>query len=223
MRLKVNATTTAVIVVDMWNNHICKTFVPRVNELAEKMNEPLDYFRASGIPILHMCAEVADYYKDTPQFQGLQRYQMTMPKTLEIEQATWPGQDYWNRCICEDGTHCLAPANWTAIHPAIRIEDQDLIGRDIDHIPFLRVMGITCLLYCGIATNVCVLNARPFSVIQARGNRFGTILLSDLTEAYVPGTTREQGNQQAIDHFETYICPTTPWREIELLGMGVWL
>ena len=58
---------TAVIVVDMWDDHWCKSAAKRVVEMAGPMNKVLRIARGKGMFIIHAPSSVVNYYKDTPQ------------------------------------------------------------------------------------------------------------------------------------------------------------
>src|SRR6185437_9441403 len=87
-----NAKKTAIIVVDMWDDHWCKGAARRVSEMAVPMNEMLKIARAKGVLIIHSPSSVTSYYKDTPQRKLAQAAPFaTTPIVLSTEQR-------WGTC-----------------------------------------------------------------------------------------------------------------------------
>jgi len=58
---------TAVVVVDMWDAHWCKTFTRRVGELVPRMNPALDAARAIGLPVIFAPSDVLALYRYDPR------------------------------------------------------------------------------------------------------------------------------------------------------------
>src|SRR5687767_8327642 len=57
---------TAVVVVDMWDDHWCKGAAKRVVELAKAMDPVLRSARERGMFILHAPSSTVGFYKDSP-------------------------------------------------------------------------------------------------------------------------------------------------------------
>src|SRR3954471_312243 len=56
---------TAIIVVDMWDNHWCKGAAKRVAELAAPVNKLVAEGRHRGVLVVHCPSTCVDFYKDT--------------------------------------------------------------------------------------------------------------------------------------------------------------
>jgi hypothetical protein len=57
---------TALIVVDMWNEHWCRSATSRVGELAVIMNETLSAARKLGFNIIFAPSDCTKYYENNP-------------------------------------------------------------------------------------------------------------------------------------------------------------
>ena len=57
---------TAVVVVDMWNDHWCKTDAVRIREIATPINETLAAARALGVHVVHAPSGVTAFYARAP-------------------------------------------------------------------------------------------------------------------------------------------------------------
>lgn len=68
---------TAVVVIDMWDRHWCKTFTARVGNLAPRMNRTLDACRKLGIQVVFAPSDVVDFYKDFPHARRCRRFRST--------------------------------------------------------------------------------------------------------------------------------------------------
>ena len=60
------ASKTAVVIVDMWDDHWCPNAAKRVAEMAKPMNELLRLAREKGLLIIHAPSSTVDFYRDTP-------------------------------------------------------------------------------------------------------------------------------------------------------------
>lgn len=223
MEHTVEASRTAVIVVDMWNLFPCETFSQRVDDVAELMNVALDGFRERRIPVLFMGEDVVGPYRDTRHFWALRQHENLIETWEMINHPPAPGRDTWwtGVCACEEPCE-KKESGWTRIHDGIVLDPWDLVGGWQMHTGFIRAHGITTLLYCGVTTNICVLDTRNFSVCQSLGGGMRCILLEDLTEPMVPGETHHGALQQTFSYYRDYICPTVRSDLLRIDGVGLW-
>src|SRR5690349_5728780 len=61
-----SALETAVIVVDMWNNHWCTTSAQRTGELAPVINRFISSARQRGALVIHSPSDCMKFYADHP-------------------------------------------------------------------------------------------------------------------------------------------------------------
>lgn len=61
-----NPRQTALVVVDMWDDHWCQGAARRVAELAGPMNKLIAEARGRGVLIVHCPSTCVDFYQDTP-------------------------------------------------------------------------------------------------------------------------------------------------------------
>ena len=67
-----DAARTAIIIIDMWNNHSCKSAAERVAEMAPHMNGVLRAARSKGMLIIHAPSGCMDAYRGAPARQRAQ-------------------------------------------------------------------------------------------------------------------------------------------------------
>ena len=177
---------TAIVVIDMWDCHWCKTYTARVANLVPRMNQTLEAARKLGITIVFAPSDVVGFYQDYPQRKAMQ----AIPPKAEPATRDFPlppdtlGQD---GCECGPSQPCKTKpfGSWRRQHPDLRIADGDLIGdgnnaREL--LNFCQERGVDTLIYVGVASNMCV-RQRAFGMINMKRHGYRTIFISDLVEA----------------------------------------
>ena len=226
MEVIMDAKTTAVIVVDMWDKHYCKTYSAWSDELAPKLSMALGKFRLAGVPILFMSADISSNYREDLGWLLLARYSkgykapsVEVPKVPDGLPQWYPG------CACL-GSECkrlsVSEKNWTRIHPGVERWALDLVGDWTMHLGFLAKHGIKTVLYAGGSANVCVLNARSCSVCQTMAYGYDTVLLGDLTIPLFPDMGFAASMDLVLNYYREHICPVYKSDDIVLEGRGVW-
>jgi len=226
--IQLDAKTTAVIVVDMWDKHYCKTYNRWADALVKRLNPALRRFREAQIPILFMTGDIASNHKDEPGYILLKHYaaQYTSP-AVEVPHVPMDGWvDWYHSCPCK-GESCWLdtskPTPWQAIHPGVRRSPLDLIGDHTTHLGFLNKYGIKTLLYCGGAANVCVLDTRGLSLWPSKHRGFEPILLSDLVIPILPERSEREALTVVLDYYRNNnICPVVKSSNLVLKGKGSW-
>ncbi len=208
---------TALIVVDMWDDHHCKSAARRVVEMAPPMNEVLKAARAKGVLIIHAPSDCMDAYQDTPARLHAQRaapakaplaFQWNYfnpkregPLDAKLEQGG---------CSCDTPQPCSPGRRvWKKQTPLLEIAEADAVsahGQEVFNL--LTGRGIDNVIIMGVHTNRCVLG-RPFGIRQLVYVGKHVVLCRDLTDSYHrdPGHHFE-GLRQIIAHVEKYWCPT---------------
>jgi len=195
--LAINPAQAAVVVIDMWQHHPCKTMRADEQKLIPQLNRTLTAARRLGMQVVHAPAEVVGYYKDFPQRRAmLDIGQHPLPKAMRSFNP--PGMPHGGWCYCgcaaEPPEDCEADwQRWKADkknravrqHRDVYIAAEDMIGkcengRELYNLCAQR--GITHLFYAGIATNMCMFNR---GMGMKTMSRYGLpcVILRDLTAA----------------------------------------
>ena len=217
---------TAIIIVDMWDDHWCKGAARRVGELAGPMNKVVKTARAKGIFIIHAPSSVADFYKGTPQRLRAQNAPFAKTKfplaTAERWGTTWcwpdasregefPIDDSDMGCDCPE--KCKIREAWTRQNSAIEIADADAItDRGQETFNLLAERGIDHVILMGVHLNMCVLG-RPFAIREMVKQGITAALARDLTDTMYnhemrPKVSHFDGTDLVVEHVEKYWCPT---------------
>jgi len=208
---------TAIVIVDMWDDHHCKSAAKRVVEMAPHIDRTVKAARARGILIIHAPSSCMDFYAEAP----------ARIKMAALEKVSTEVPFQWNNfnpegegalatkleaagCSCDTDKPCSPSYRaWKRQIAAIEIKDHDAISDDGQEIyNLLQDRGIKNVILLGVHTNRCVLG-RPFGIRQMVYLGKNVVLCRDLTDSYHrdPGQHFE-GLNQIIAHVEKYWCPT---------------
>jgi len=208
---------TAIIVVDMWDNHHCKSAAQRVVEMAPSMNRVLQAARSRGLLIVHAPSGCMDQYQETPARLRAQRAAaVKAPSAFQWNyfnpKREGPLADKLEKagCSCDSAAPCGPDVRvWQKQTPLLTIADQDAVsdnGQEIYNL--LEERGITHVIVMGVHTNRCVLG-RPFGIRQMAYLGKKVVLCRDLTDSYHRDPGRHfEGLREIIAHVEKYWCPT---------------
>jgi nicotinamidase-related amidase len=219
---KWNASETAIIICDMWEDHPCLMAAHRVEVMAPKMNRVVSAARSLGVSVIHAPSSGMAYYADTAFRKRMQLLPKAEPP-VEIEgwcyldperEADYP-VPYSGKVeeVCDDPTFVMRENVSRRQHPAIKIVGFDGVsdsGHEIYN--FMAYQGIRNVVLMGVHTHLCVLG-RPFGIRQMVKLGKNVVLARDLTDTmYDPRTppyvSHERGTELTVEHVEKYWCPT---------------
>jgi nicotinamidase-related amidase len=225
--VKWDASRTALIICDMWDDHWCRSASRRVGEMAGPLNDVVKKARKKGILIIHAPSSVVDFYKDTPQRQyALQVPIAKAPVKLSTKKRwgtnwCWPDPAFEGVLPIDDsdmGCSCAEPKceireAWTRQIRTIEIADGDAItdnGQETYNL--LAAKKIDNVILCGVHLNMCVLG-RPFGIRQMVKVGKNVALMRDMTDTMYnpqrpPGVDHFTGTDLVVKHVEHYWCPT---------------
>jgi nicotinamidase-related amidase len=222
-----NATETAFIVCDMWDDHWCKGAARRVGELAVPMNQVLAAARQRGSLIIHAPSSTVSFYKDTPARKRAQEAAYAKPSAPLSTDDRWDTKWCWpdksrepdlpiddSDMGCDCAQKCKIGGAWTRQHPSIDIDPaKDAITDDgQETVNLLAQYKIRHVVLLGVHLNMCVLG-RPFAIRQMVHQGREVALLRDMTDTMYNSQMRPKVNHFAgtdlvIEHVEKYWCPT---------------
>ncbi len=225
------ASEMAIIVVDMWDKHWCKTFTEQSKKLIDDLNVTLEAARELGIQVIFAPSETVGFYDGYPQRTRMQAFGKVKP--LELN-ALDPPPLPWGRtggCECGPDRPCKEHPAWSRQHEDLVIEEQDLISDNVEEIhAYCRAKGIKTLLYTGEAANMCVTWTRSFSVLPMLRYGYECMVVRDLVVAISgngydpdkkimdPQMTPALGTKKTLDHIETYLAPTISGNQLLLIA-----
>lgn len=205
------AAQTALVIVDMWDQHWSRGANERVAQLAPHIDAIARAARTQGVQIIHAVSDVVAAYHEHPARQhALAARHHPLPEMAEHADPPLPIDDK------DGGSDTNEPSWWQAWsrqHPAITIEPDDLISDDQQEIHnALQQRSVQHLIYAGVHLNMCVLN-RPFGIKRMLRSGYTTLLLRDATDTMYnpyrpPYVSHEQGTQLMIRYVEQHWCPS---------------
>jgi nicotinamidase-related amidase len=225
--LRWDARKTAVVVVDMWDDHWCKGAAKRVVELAKAMDPVLRSARERGMFILHAPSSTVAFYKDTParkRAQAAPFAKAPAPITADTRWGTgwcWPDKprepdlpidDSDMGCDC--ATTCKIREAWTRQIDLLHVDPaRDAITDDGQETwNLLKERGIENVIVMGVHLNMCVLG-RPTAIRQLVRHGLNVVLVRDLTDSMYnhlkkPQVVHHAGTELVVEHVERYWCPS---------------
>jgi nicotinamidase-related amidase len=217
---------TAIIVIDMWDDHWCRSAAARVVEIAPQMNEVIKAGRDQGMFVIHAPSTCTEFYQDTPQRRRAQQAKFAAtphPLTAKERWGTkWnyldparegelPIDDSDMGCDCREKCEIRAP--WKRQIDLIEIAPEDAItdnGQETWNL--LAERKIDNVIIMGVHLNMCVLG-RPFAIRQMVYHGKNVVLMRDMTDTMYdprmpPKVSHFQGTDLVVNHVEKHWCPT---------------
>lgn len=213
------ASETAIIVIDMWDDHYCKLSAQRVGVMVPKMNAVLNAARSHGVLIIHSPSGTLDHYAGSPY-----RLRMTSAPPLKppfplnqwcyLDPAREPELPVdVSVCACDDPVVGPAVRRYTRQHAGLDIIGFDGIsdnGEEIYNV--FEAEGIKNIVIMGVHTNMCVLG-RPFGIRHMVKLGKNVALCRDLTDSMYdprqpPFVSHARGTELVIEHIEQHWCPS---------------
>ena len=216
---------TALVIIDMWDDHWCKRAAGRTEELAGPMNKFTAEARRRGVLVVHCPSSCTDFYKETAARRTAIDAPAAKPPRFFSESGNWawnpldksrepelPIDDSDSGCDCPE--RCQTSSPWKRQIATIDIDDRlDAItdnGQELYNLFAER--GIENVMICGVHLNMCVLG-RPFGIRQMVKLGKNVVLVRDMTDTmYNPGmrpfVDHFAGTELVVEHVEKYWCPT---------------
>ena len=217
---------TAIVIVDMWDDHWCKGAAKRVGEMAPALNDAVANARSRGVLVVHAPSTCTKPYEATP---ARARAKSAPFAKAPIELSTserwgtawcWPDKprepdlpidDSDMGCDC--AVKCTIREAWTRQIDLIKIDAADAVtdnGQELWNL--FKQRGIENVLILGVHLNMCVLG-RPFAIRQLVKLGLNVALVRDLTDTMYNSKMRPQvdhftGTDLVVGHVEKHWCPT---------------
>jgi nicotinamidase-related amidase len=207
---------TALVIVDMWDQHWSTGATRRCGVLAEKIDEAAKRARDKGILVINAPSETMVFYEGT---EARERF-FSIPKPDYVAEPVTV-EEYPQPVDSSDGgsdtvdDYLPDTCVWKRQTDKIFIDqERDLIcGDEGDHLSaHLKARGIKFIIYMGVHTNMCILN-RSFAIKKMLRRGYKTALVRDLTDAMYnpamsPYVSHEEGTGLVIEYIEKFYSPT---------------
>jgi len=226
-KVTIDPAKTAVVVVDMWDRHWCKTYTARVANMVPRMNRTLEAARKLGIQVVHAPSDVIGFYRKHPRRAAMLAIgTRPAPKRTPVKLPPDPcGRD---RCECSPKMPCRGARAWTRQHKDLTISAGDLIAdcnNDRELLNLTQTRGIDTLLYMGVASNMCVIHRRC-GMIRMKSYGLNVMFVADLVNAITangadpstrkadPNFTPAKGSALVRRHLEKHLAPSLESRQL---------
>jgi len=176
---------TAFILVDLWNLHFCESWLERAKRVTVEAVVPaLEAARRIGLTIVHAPSPpVAQQYPQLARHKPPPR----------ASAPSWPPAEFRRRegeYVAFRGPRDQPPGigiHWEPLAPKLGmssaievLEDDEVIATGQQLHDLLEARGILHLIYCGFATNWCIMH-RDYGLRAMRDRGYNLILLRDAT------------------------------------------
>lgn len=171
---------TALVLVDMWDNHFIESWLERAERITREMVVPvLAAARTVGLTVVHAPSPpVAE------QFEQLKRHAPPVPSAS----PAWPPAEFRSRqgeYAVFRGPRAQPPGipniDRLGMSPHIEVRDGEFVVATGEQLHVLLAeRGILHLVYAGFATNWCILN-RDYGMRAMAGRGYTMILLREAT------------------------------------------
>jgi nicotinamidase-related amidase len=212
---------TAIIVIDCWDGHYCRSAAQRLGVMVPRMNQALTAARNHGVMVIFAPSGVVHMYADLPNRKRMQQAPAAkapagwaFEKWCDLDPSREPPMPVdTSKNASDDPMVFAAVQQFGRQHPGLDIIGYDGVsdsGKEIFN--FCEAEGIKNIVIMGVHTNMCILG-RPFGI---RANvRLGrnVVLARDLTDAMYdprqpPYVSHARGTELVIEHIEKYWCPS---------------
>ena len=212
-----NPNKTSIVIIDMWDNHHCKSAARRVAEMAPHMNRVINAARDKGVFVIHAPSDCMDAYNNTIQRKRAEQSSFVKANVSFQWNYFNPNKEgYLSPELEKEGCSCDPPKPcgpsykaWNRQIETIDIHDADAIsdnGQEIHNL--LERRNIDNVIIMGVHANRCVLG-RPFGIRQMAYTGRNVVLCRDLTDSYHRDPGKHfAGLKLIIQHIEKYWCPT---------------
>lgn len=217
---------TAVVLVDLWDDHWCKGAAARVGELTRPVSAFLSAARSRGLFVIHAPSTTVRPYDGTPARERARKAPFHAPPVPLATAQRWGTAWCWpdsgregelpiddSDMGCDCATKCTIREAWTRQHPAVEIRPEDAVTDDGQEVfNLLEERGIQNVLILGVHLNMCVLG-RPFAIRQLVGLGKNVVLVRDLTDTMYnsrmkPFVSHFAGTDLVVEHVERHWCPS---------------
>lgn len=217
------ASQTAIIICDMWNEHWCKGATQRVGEIAPQMNKVLSAARDKGVLIVHAPSDCMEFYQEYPQRKAAQKYALATDEYMEAKalptekNARWP-VDQSNEG-CNDTPRCELRTPWKSQINTLQIKDNDVISDSgAELLRLFKDRKINNVILVGVHTNMCVMQ-RSFGMRGMIANGKNVVLMRDMTDLMYdarqyPYVNHFEGLGLMVEYIEKYVAPTVESTDI---------
>jgi len=224
-RESIPAEKVAIVVMDAWDYHWCRSWRNRASSLIPRMNYSLERARKLGITIIFSPTNaMRDLHNTRQRKAALEIPFHPMPESLDIiHDGASPFLGGY--CECGYGHDCFMTHNVNNQHPDLVMGDEDYIGVELQEVyNILAEKEITQVILAGFATNVCVWG-KPAGLKNMINAGFQCTIASDLTEAITQYAEEifnpAEGTLQSLALIEQEFASSIVLEEL-LREEGVW-
>ena len=222
---RVDSRKVAIIAVDCWHYHWCRTWRSRAGSLIPRFNYCFDAARKLGMTLVFSPTNAMRDLNESPQRRAtLALPNHPLPALLNLADP-YPGAIRYGMCECGLGEACFYTNNVNNQHPDLKMTTDDFIAlTQQEAYNIFKERGITHIIYTGFATNMCMWG-KPTGMKFMRQFGFRCLFARDLTEAITgyleEGFSPTRGTVEVIELIERDLAPSIDMEQT-LRKAGMW-
>ncbi|MBZ5564118.1 MAG: NPCBM/NEW2 domain-containing protein [Acidobacteriia bacterium] len=215
----------AIIAVDCWHFHWCRTWRSRAGSLIPRFNHSFERARKLGMTLIFSPTNAMRDLNESPQRKAtLALPNHPLPALMNLPDP-YPGAIRYGMCECGLGEACFYNNNVNNQHPDLKMTTDDFIAlTQQEAFNILKERRITQIIYTGFATNMCMWG-KPTGMKYMRQFGFHCSFARDMTEAITgyleEGFNPTRGTIEVIELVERDLAPSINMEQT-LRKAGVW-
>jgi len=240
--VEIDPAKTAVVTVDVWNGHSSTEHTRRIDSIVPLLNDAITVARKLGMVIIHgptieaLRKNARKVYPNEPQKHNIYTRAPQRKANLALRNLPLPDLDtswrehrempFSNHERIVDGTWVTETSPKWRMHPELSLGDEDYIVDELQELwNVCRSHGIENLIYCGFASNMCLVS-KPWGIGGGKSLGMNCYFLRDLISPLTPldenmdvKTTRpwetaDYVHKKVVHHIEMYLAPSLHSRQL---------
>lgn len=214
---RVDPKKIAILAVDVWDYHWCRTWRNRAGSLIPRFNHSFDAARKLGMTLVFSPTSAMRDLHESPQRKATLALPTHDLPPLQNLPDPYPDTLRFGMCECGLGDDCFYTHNCNNQHPDLRMTEDDYIAlTKQEAYNVFKERGITHIIYTGFAANMC-LWGKPTGMKYMRQFGFRCMVARDLTEAITSYAEESfnptQGTLEVIELIERELAPSISMEE----------
>jgi hypothetical protein len=222
---RVDPKNVAILVVDVWDYNVCKTWRTRAESLIPRFNHSFEAARRLGVTVVFSPTNsMRDLNESSQRKATLALPIHPLPFPLNLPDP-YPGALRYAVCECGEGELCFYTNNTNNQHPDLKMTENDFIALlQQEAYNIFKERGITHIIYTGFASNMCMWG-KPTGMKFMRQFGFQCLFARDLTEAetgFIPESFNPtRGTIEVNELIERDLAPSINMEET-MRQAGAW-
>jgi hypothetical protein len=220
------ANETALVLIDLWDNHWCDAMAQRGVDLSLRVNRTASRLRSRGVHIAHSpSAPALAFYDKTAARARVKHAPHVAPPGPSNTTDPAPAvlQTPGLLSGCDSGQTNIGKDEPTRQSALIWIDEQrdGIVNSDdgAEAHSYFQSIGVKHLLYVGAASNMCILHRQDGTLSMSRWGYDVAVVRDEVDAMYSakdsPYVDHAAANALQVGYIERFVCPTVDSRDLD--------